>query len=109
MIDHHLAALVQYGLDTGLIEPADTICVTNRLLEILQLDSCEQVPAIPMALEEILRGLLQDTVSRGICADNQTSRDLFDTRLMGALTPMPREVRAGFAARYAQSPELATE
>ena len=41
-------------------------------------------------------------VDKGLCEDNQVARDLFDTRLMGVLTPFPHEVRARFRALYAQ-------
>ena len=110
MTEIYLSALVRYGLDTGLIEDCDKTYVTNRLLEILKLDAFaapEAVPSLP--LEEILGGLLDDAVERGICGGDITSRDLFDTKLMGALTPMPHEVRAKFAALYAESPEKATD
>ena len=110
MTEIYLSALVRYGLDTGLIEDCDKTYVTNRLLEILKLDAFaapEAVPSLP--LEEILGGLLDDAVERGVCGGDTTSRDLFDTKLMGALTPMPHEVRAKFAALYAESPEKATD
>ena len=110
MTEIYLSALVRYGLDTGLIEDCDKTYVTNRLLEILKLDAFaapEAVPSLP--LEEILGGLLDDAVERGICGGDITSRDLFDTKLMGVLTPMPHEVRAKFAALYAESPEKATD
>ena len=110
MTEIYLSALVRYGLDTGLIEDCDKTYVTNRLLEILKLDAFaapEAVPSLP--LEEILGGLLDDAVERGVCGGDITSRDLFDTKLMGALTPMPHEVRAKFAALYAESPEKATD
>ena len=110
MTEIYLSALVRYGLDTGLIEDCDKTYVTNRLLEILKLGAFaapEAVPSLP--LEEILGGLLDDAVERGVCGGDTTSRDLFDTKLMGALTPMPHEVRAKFAALYAESPEKATD
>ena len=37
------------------------------------------------------------------------ARDLFDTKLMGVLTPAPHEVRAKFRNLYAVSPEQATD
>ena len=110
MTEIYLSALVRYGLDTGLIEDCDKTYVTNRLLEILKLDAFaapEAVPSLP--LEEILGGLLDDAVERGVCGGDITSRDLFDTKLMGVLTPMPHEVRSKFAALYAESPETATD
>ena len=108
-IHTYLASLVQYGLDTGLIEPCDKTCITNQLLQVLQLDSYEPAEPCNLSLEDILKGLLDDAVSRGVCEDNITARDLFDTKLMGVLTPLPREVRAKFADLYAESPEKATD
>ena len=110
MTEIYLSALVRYGLDTGLIEDCDKTYVTNRLLEIMKLDAFaapEAAPSLP--LEEILGGLLDDAVERGVCGGDITSRDLFDTKLMGVLTPMPHEVRSKFAALYAESPETATD
>ena len=108
-VNAYISALIQYGLCRKLFEPCDTTYMTNRILEVLQLDefTMEEPPALP--LEEILRGLLDDAVQRGICGDDVTSRDLWDTKLMGALTPAPREVRRQFADLYAQSPEAATD
>ena len=108
-VNAYISALIQYGLCRKLFEPCDTTYMTNRILEVLQLDefTMEEPPALP--LEEILRRLLDDAVQRGICGDDVTSRDLLDTKLMGALTPAPREVRRQFADLYAQSPEAATD
>ncbi len=106
--DVYIASLVRYGLDKGLIEPCDKIYITNQLLQVLRLSSVEDSQPQPLPLEEILNGLLNDAVQRGVCGDDITSRDLFDTQLMGVLTPLPREVRKKFAELYAQSPEAAT-
>lgn len=108
-VNTYLTALLQYGEERGLFEPCDRVYMTNRLLELMQLDSYAPTEASSMPLEEILNGLLDDVVSRGVCGDGTTERDLFDTKLMGALTPLPREVRAKFAELYAQSPEAATQ
>ena len=107
--DTYIASLVDYGVRTGLIEACDKTYITNQLLQVLQLDDCAFVPPEDMPLEDILSGLLDDAVARGVCADDITSRDLFDTRLMGVLTPPPRQVRAEFARLYAQSPKQATD
>ncbi|MBP3411752.1 MAG: UDP-glucose--hexose-1-phosphate uridylyltransferase [Oscillospiraceae bacterium] len=105
----YITALVNYGLNKGLFEPCDKLFMINGLLEALKLDSYEPTEIRSMSLEEILQGLLDDAVARGVCADNITDRDLFDTKLMGILTPPPREVRSKFAALYEKSPEEATE
>ena len=108
-VNGYLTALVNYGLKTGLIEPCDRTYVVNQLLLAMGLDSYEAEDAPEMELEEILAGLLSDAVARGVCEDNITAKDLFDTRLMGILTPLPREVRAKFAALYREDPRKATD
>ena len=108
-VNVYITALVQYGIDKKLIEPCDKVFIINQLLTPLQLDSYEPAEIRAMSLEQILKGLTDDAVNRGIIADDITSRDLFDTKLMGILTPPPREVRGKFAALYEKSPEEATE
>ena len=108
-VNGYLTALVEYGLKTGLIQDCDRTYIVNQLLMTMGLDSYEEEAAPPMELEDILAGLLSDAVSRGVIEDNITAKDLFDTRLMGVLTPLPREVRAMFAALYAEDPQKATD
>ena len=109
MINTYIASLVQYGLNTGMIEECDKTYITNAILETLGM--YEYVEAVPreMPLEEILKGLLDYAVATGVCEEDITSRDLFDTKLMGILTPMPREVRKTFEKLYAESPVKATD
>ena len=105
-----IEALIRYGLEAGLIREGDETFVFNRLLEILHLDEAEDGGApVPDTLAAILEALSDDAVARGVCADNITARDLFDTSLMGALTPWPHEVRERFSALYAKSPLAATD
>ena len=109
MIDQAIADLVQYALDTGLVEEADRVWAINGLLEDLGLSDWEEVPGRERPLEEILGEILDWAVAQGRIEDGTTSRDLFDTKLMGRLTPRPAQVRAAFAERYARSPEEATD
>ena len=60
-------------------------------------------------LEDILKYLLDDAVARGVTEDGTASRDLFDTRLMGCLTPRPSEVIRQFNELYKDSPQKATD
>ena len=108
-VNGYLTALVEYGLKTGLIQDCDRTYIVNQLLMTMELDSFEEEAAPQMELEDILAGLLSDAVSRGVIEDNITAKDLFDTKLMGVLTPLPREVRAKFAALYAEDPQKATD
>ena len=108
-INMYISALVQYGIDKKLIEPCDKAFIINQLLTPLQLESFQPAEVRTMSLEQILKELTDYAVNRGIISDDTTSRDLFDTKLMGVLTPPPREVRGKFAALYEKSPEEATE
>ncbi|MBQ6798925.1 MAG: UDP-glucose--hexose-1-phosphate uridylyltransferase [Oscillospiraceae bacterium] len=109
MINTYIASLVQYGLRTGLIDAADQTYITNQILQLMELDSYEPAAPVKIQLNEILAGFLKDAVDRGLCDDNITAKDLFDTKLMGILTPLPREVRAKFRMLYEESPEKATD
>lgn len=105
-----IAALVQYGIDTGLTPECERIYTTNQLLEIMQLDDYEEPAETTAApLEEILDVLLADACSRGLTQDSVVYRDLFDTKLMNALMPRPSQVREAFWKEYKESPEKATE
>ncbi len=109
-IDGYIDSLVSYALDTGLAQQEDRRVLTNRLLDILHLeDYAGDGQEKAMDLEQILAGILSFACENGLCEDNITARDIFDTRLMGALTPMPREVIHTFREKYAQSPEAATD
>ena len=108
-VSAYISSLVQYGLDCALIAPCDRNFITNQILQALSLDSFEPAAPVALSLEEILKGLLDDAVRRGICGEDITSRDLLDTKLMGILTPPPREVRKIFTEAYRESPETATD
>lgn len=110
MIERYLDSLVEYAVRTGLAQEADRRVLTNRLLDILRLD--DYTPSREPLMEElepILSGILDFACERGLCEDNVTAQDLYDTRLMGALTPLPHEVIAEFDRRYAVSPREATD
>lgn len=111
MIDTAVAKLVRYAENTGLIAPEDHIWAVNTLLEALKLDSYEEpvLDDAPIDLPAVLDELMDDAHARGVMEnDSIVYRDLFDTSLMGRLTPPPREVISKFRALYAQNPVEAT-
>ena len=109
-IETCIDSLVSYAMNRGLAQPEDHQVLLNHLLDLLRLDSYEPSDE-PQSedLEQILAGLLDYAVARGLCEDNITARDIFDTRIMGALTPMPREIIGVFREKYAVDPRLATD
>lgn len=109
-IETYIDSLVSYAMNRGLAEPVDHQVLLNRLLDLLRKDDYEPSNEPQTEdLEEILRGLLDYAVANGLCQDDITSRDIFDTRIMGAVTPMPREVIRTFREKYANSPMEATD
>ena len=102
--------LLGYALRTGLIEECDRTWAANRLLLTLGLESWEPPQTVrERLLEHILRELLDDAAAQGVIQNDITSRDLFDTELMGILTPRPSQVIQSFREKYRQSPEAATD
>ena len=109
-IETYIDSLVSYAMNRGLAQPEDHQVLINRLLDLLHLDTYTP-SAEPQTeeLEEILAGILDYAVVKGLCDDGITARDIFDTRIMGALTPMPREVIRTFREKYAADPVQATD
>ena len=102
--------LLGYALRTGLIEECDRIWAANRLLHTLGLESWEPPQTVrERPLEDILKELLDGAAARGVIQNEITSRDLFDTELMGMLTPRPAQVISEFRRRYQGDPKAATD
>ena len=112
--DQAIAKLISYALDKELIQPEEQMWAVNTLLEMLELDSCtmpEELPAVETGeLPAILDALMDDAYDRGVMKENSiVYRDLFDTKLMGALTPRPAQVIGKFQALRAEDPQKATD
>lgn len=116
MIYEEIKKLVVYGMKKGLLEEADRIYTTNRLLELLKLEEYEESAAedaemySAVSLEEVLKNIMDYACEHHIMEeDSITCRDLFDTKIMGCLTPRPSEVIGRFEEYYQKSPEAATD
>lgn len=114
MIQKNIRELVQYGLLTGLIEEADRIYTTNRLLELFGLDELEETENTAEItvddLERILGEMLDYAYEQGILSENGVVyRDLFDTKIMSMLVPRPSEVIGKFQEKYERDPKEATD
>jgi len=134
MIYENIKQLVSYGVNKGLVEPEDIVDTRNQLLEVLGLDTYEESdpegeskPKDISAeakqsraakgsdmesgsnLETILQGILEYACQEDLTSDSVTHRDLFDTKVMGRLTPKPSVVIRKFNQLYGQSPQKATD
>ena len=109
-IETYIDSLVSYAMNCGLVEPCDHQVLVNRLLDLLRMDDYASSDEPQTEdLEEILAGILDYACEKGLCQEDITSRDIFDTRIMGAITPMPREIIRTFREKYAEDPEAATD
>ena len=105
-----ISELVGYGIEKGLVEEDDKIYVINRLLELFRLDSYTQTDKAIRQLSEILSDMTDYAAEHGLIPENtNVYRDLFDTKIMGILTPAPSVVRAKFTDLYVKNPKKATD
>lgn len=113
MIQQDILELVQYGMNSGLVEKDDRIYVTNQLLEFFRLDGYEmerEDTGRKRPLHIILESMTEYALQNGLLEDaTVTTKDLFDTKIMGLLTPSPSAVRRIFEQKYDVLPKTATD
>ena len=104
--------LIAYGFASGLItDEDDGIYCRNSVLELF--GEAEYKPSGECSEKRelclILEDMLDIAVKQGLVNDTTASRDLFDTKIMGLITPPPSEVKRQFSDRYKRSPKEATD
>mgnify|MGYP002578110073 CR=1 FL=1 len=109
MIYRAINGLIRHAIEADLITNDDIFVVRNQLMDILKLTDWNDKEPLTGNIEELLEPLIDYAVKTGIIEDTSVQRDLFDTRVMGVFTPMPREVNAAFQRKYSASPSAATE
>ena len=112
MIDNAVSKLATYALRTGLIEDSEYTWAVNTILDVLKIDRYTDPSQDwgEIDLAAVLNELLDDAHARGVLAENSVVyRDLFDTELMGRLTPRPAQVISRFQSLYAEDPQKATD
>ncbi|MGP1588956.1 MAG: UDP-glucose--hexose-1-phosphate uridylyltransferase [Oribacterium sp.] len=123
--DESIKRLIAYARKTALIEESDVRWAINSVLCELRLtetalteeeirEEQKQIPeeAIESGeyLEETLRALTDYAVREGRTeGDSVVFRDLFDTKLMGLLTPRPSELIRRITELYREDRERATD
>lgn len=110
MINRLINELVQYGISKHLVEEDDLVYVTNRLLELFgQIEFSEEITE-ERPLAEILEDMCTYAFENEMIEDDSvTVTDLFDTKIMGLLTPAPSVVRKTFYELYKTNSKLATD
>ena len=107
--------LMEYGKTHGLVDAADEVYTRNKLLELFEEQEYIEAEgasggATARGLSEILEDMLAVLYEKKIMPeDTITYKDLYDTRIMGLLTPAPSVIRREFAGKLAVSPKEATD
>ncbi|MBQ3069034.1 MAG: UDP-glucose--hexose-1-phosphate uridylyltransferase [Clostridia bacterium] len=111
MICTAIQKLLEYALAKELITEDDLFVARNLLMDTLKVDNWEEPQEGYQGepVDALLETLMAYAVEQGILTDTANNRDLFDTRLMGLLTPMPREIIKTFREHYARDPREATD
>ena len=102
-------SLVNYAIKNEMIEKWDEIWAINTVCQALNMDAFEDCEAENAELEDILASILDYAVENGLCEDSVVYRDLFDTKIMGLLTPKPSEVISKFHFLYCRDKKAATD
>lgn len=115
-IYEEIEKLVVFSEINGLIETDDKILVRNRILEILDLDSFEEVDIDKSDIKkyeypcEILDNITSWAGENSRLKENiLVYKDLLNSKIMGQIIKMPSEINRIFSEKYKENPELATE
>lgn len=92
--------LIDFAIAQSLIAAEDELFTRNQFLEIFEMDvpaqNYEKTTHVPETATAILRELGDCAVEAGLIEDSANQRDLFETKLMGIVTPHPQLVRQRF-------------
>ena len=86
----NVANLVDYAVNNLHMDEADIVYATNTLLDMFRLTEPSDAPVGKYDLYETLSALSAHAVRLKLCAEED--RQLFETRIMGVLTPPPSKV-----------------
>ena len=108
----NIKKIVAYGISARLIQPEDEIFMINQYLDLFGLDEYDDpdIDGEKIVLVDILNALTDEAFEKGIIqSDDIVTRDLFDTKLMGIMTPRPSAVQKTFNTYYEKGPKYATD
>ncbi len=111
MIYANIRNLIDYSINNHLIDKTDELVIRNQLMDALHVYDWQDEPAsgADAPIDDLLLPLIDYACANGVIEDTTANRDLFDTKLMGIVTPLPREIIRDFRTAYEHSPEAATD
>jgi len=106
--------LLNYAVNVSFIENEDIIYFRNKIYNILNIEvNEEKLENISIENEkhpyEILDEICNFAVENNLIENTVTERDLFDTKIIGELTPKPSDIINDFKRDYQVSPKRATD
>lgn len=111
MICSYIQRLIDYSVGNGLVDKVDEIVIRNMLMDTLRVYDwhTQDYGKNDMSIDDILEKLVDYACENGLIEDTCANRDLFDTKLMGIVTPLPRDIISRFSRHYEKSPREATD
>ena len=112
-INHSINKLLHYGVVNKFITERDMTYCANRLINLLGLDSFEEISmehSKDLNIEDLLDEFRDWALKSGLVKINTVeSLDRFDTEVVSQIIPMPSAIEREFFKRYDVSPESATD
>lgn len=112
-INLEIRKLVDYGINKSLISERDRVYSTNKLLEVLELNSYDETIEYiyeEESVEDILDRINKWAVENKLVNNNSIQLlDLFDTSVISQLIQMPSVIEDKFYHEYTKSPKNATK
>lgn len=118
MVFSDIKSLISYGVSHGLLDPNDKVYALNKLCDTLNYYPSNEDLATQDSkdennserLSEILARLVNYARGRDLLpGEGVAACDLFDTKIMGCITPSPSVVIDKFSKLYNESPKRATD
>lgn len=107
-----ISQLIEYAIRHNWIKDSDRIWASNLVIDALGMNGINGLVSVDdlPEIQDILNGLCDYAYEQGIIDGNSPAYyDLFDTKLVGLLTPKPSDIIETFNTLYEQSPKEATD
>ncbi|MFR4478713.1 UDP-glucose--hexose-1-phosphate uridylyltransferase [Fusobacterium sp.] len=95
-IYEEVGMLLKFGLENNLIGKYDAIISRNEIMNLLKLEDWENIDLtnreVPKYPNEILENICKWAIENNIIEDSIVVKDLFDTEIMGKLTPTATQI-----------------
>lgn len=104
-----IQSLTNQAVAVQLIDEQDVVYVRNQIMSILELDEYNHSnQAINKEIPDLLEELVQYAVENGIIEDYFDAKEIFSSKVMNTMIPLPSSVTRQFYTLYKKDPVAAT-